>query len=301
MRSRVFVAALAAVALLVAGCGEEDTDGPAASTTVAPNETTAAPDATTAPTTAAADTTTTAPDGTVDLRAYFLRGEQLAITHRAVPETPAVLRAALEQLLQGPTGEEAAAGLTTEVPEGTQLLDVALADGTAVVDLSGSFDDGGGSLSMRARVAQVVFTATQFDNVDAVAFRLDGEAVTEIGGEGVVVDPPLQRVDVEDIAGPILVDQPQPDTTVTSPLTVTGESDTYEAVLELELVDAGGQVLASEVVMATSGTGTWGTFEATLTFEAEPGPLTLRAIESTGADPSEGPPPRVVEVPLTAG
>ena len=135
---------------------------------------------------------TTAAPATVDVKVYLLREERLVIAHREVPG-PAVLRAALDELLAGPTDDEVAAGLFSIVPIGTELRDLNLVDGLATVDLSSQFESGGGSLSMMARIAQVVFTATQFDNVDRVLFWLDGEPIEFIGGEGIMLDEPQAR------------------------------------------------------------------------------------------------------------
>ena len=160
------------------------TTAPTDSTTTPPTVTTVATETTAVPTTEARTP--------VDVKVYLLREERLVIAHRNVLG-PAVLRAALEELLSGPTVDETAAGLFTIVPIGTELRDLNLADGLATVDLSSEFESGGGSLSMVARVGQVVFTATQFENVDRVEFWLDGEPVEAIGGEGVMVDEPLSR------------------------------------------------------------------------------------------------------------
>lgn len=65
------------------------------------------------------------------------------------------------------------------------MLGASVSGGAATVDLSGAFQTGGGSLSMQLRVAHVGFTATQFDGVDRVTIKLDGDAVDYIGGEGV--------------------------------------------------------------------------------------------------------------------
>jgi germination protein M len=111
-------------------------------------------------------------------------GETLGVAVREVPETVAVARAALEELLAGPTAQRPRSGLATEIPEGTRLNDVAVADGVATVDLSPEFESGGGSLSMQLRVAQVVYTLTRFPSVESVAFMIDGQPVEAIGGEG---------------------------------------------------------------------------------------------------------------------
>jgi hypothetical protein len=156
------------------------------------------------------------------------------IAHRDVA-APAVLRAALTALLAGPTDAERAAGETSAIPAATTLRGVKLRDGEATVDLSGEFATGGGTLSMTARVTQVVFTATQFTNVDRVTFWIDGEPVETLGGEGLMLDEPQQRSDVSyELSGSVIIDSPQPGATVTSPIRVTGEGDVYEAQFPIE-------------------------------------------------------------------
>ena len=110
--------------------------------------------------------------------------------------------------MQGPTPEETAAGLGTSIPEGTTLNGLSIADGVATVDLSGEFDDGGGSLAMFTRLAQVVHTLTQFPTVEGVLFQLDGVPVETFSSEGIVLDGPQTREDYEDQAPPTLVETP---------------------------------------------------------------------------------------------
>lgn len=220
------------------------------------------------------------------VEAWFLKGEKLAVVHRVVPRSVAVLRAALEQLLAGPTAADTSYGLGTTVPDGTRLLGVTVAGDTATVDLSSRFESGGGSLSMMARMAQLVFTATQFPNVERVELWLDGKPVEWIGGEGLIVVPPQTRRDYDGLSGAIVVDGPGVGDVVTSPLRVTGEANVFEAVVSLELRDAAGNVLVSTTTMATAGTGTWGTYVATLRYEAAPGPLELEVFAVSPRDGS---------------
>ena len=168
---------------------------------------------------------------------YLLRDGVIAPVRRTVASTPAVARASLEALMTGPTGAEESDGLVTAIPEGTTLLDVSVADGVATVDLSGTFDDGGGSASMLGRVAQVVATLTQFSTIERVAFRLDGEPVETIGGEGVVVDPPIGRTAIEEQSPQILIESPLPEDTVTSPIRLRGTANVFEATVSIEVRD----------------------------------------------------------------
>jgi hypothetical protein len=82
----------------------------------------------------------------------------------------------------------------------------------ATVDVSRRYEDGGGSTSMLLRVAQVVYTAARFPTVRKVAVRIAGRPVTAVGGERVVVSPPVGRAEFEAQTPPILVEQPLPGT-----------------------------------------------------------------------------------------
>ena len=141
--------------------------------------------------------------------------------------------------------------------------------GQATVDLSAEFVSGGGSLSMQLRTAQVVFTLTQFDTIDRVTFRIDGEAVEGLGGEGVPAAE-LDRSDFREVTPLVLVTGPLPGTDATSPLTVEGISNTFEANVLYELLGPDGAVLAEGFTTATAGTGTWGEFSVDIAWDGAP-------------------------------
>jgi spore germination protein GerM len=280
---------------------------PASPTTVMTTDaTTPEPAGTAEPTTTAPlpMTPTTSPSTTsapalVDVKVYFLRGERLAIVHRQVPG-PAVLRGALAELLAGPTAAELAEGLITVIPAGTTLLDLDLADGLATIDLNAAYASGGGSLSMMARLAQVVFTATQFDNSDRVTFRLDGEPIDDLGGEGIVVDEPQTRATMERaISGSVIIETPVPGSTVSSPFTVIGEGDVFEGQFPIE-VWADGKQIGGLAPVTAGAWGVWADFEVAITLDAPPGPIELIAYDpgGCGTDP-ECPPIIRTVVPLT--
>lgn len=278
-RPHLAAATLAAACLaLGTGCDGDEPAPPA--TTTAPGPTTTGE--------------TTAPE-TTSVAVYLLRDERVSPVRRTVPATTAVARAALEELLDGPTQAEAASGLVSTIPEGTALRDVSIANGVATVDLDGRFDDGGGSASMLGRVAQVVATLTRFPTVERVAFRLDGRPVEAIGGEGVVVDPPVGRADIEGQTPQILVESPLPGDTVSSPIRLRGTANVFEATVSIDVRDAAGELLLRTFTTATSGTGTRGTFDTTLTVPEAEGDVTIVAYESSAKD---GSPLHVVEVPV---
>lgn len=220
-------------------------------------------------------TTTTAGDGDGDggggeiaARVYFARDEKIATAGRTIA-TPAVGRHSLEALLDGPDGFETDIGMSTAIPAGSELLDIDVGDGLATVDLSGDFATGGGSLSMELRVAQVVFTLTQFETVDTVTVLLDGQEATEgIGGEGIPATG-VDRGDFENVTPFVLVESPVPGQEVTSPVTISGIANTFEANVAYDVTDPEGLIVAEGSTQATAGNGVWGDFEVTVEFRTE--------------------------------
>jgi spore germination protein GerM len=271
---------------------EPTTTEPTGSTTTTPTVTTVVTETTAAPTTAAPTP--------VDVKVYMLRDERLVIAHRDV-HGPAVMRAALDELLAGPTDDERdGAGLLSSVPIGTELRDLNLVDGLATIDLSSEFESGGGSLSMMSRIAQIVFTATQFENVDRVEFWLDGAPVESIGGEGIMVDEPLTRASVDRyVTGSVIIDTPAYGATVRSPFTVTGEGDVFEAQFPIE-VWANGEQIGGLAPVTAGAWGDWADFEVTITLDAAPGPIELIAYDPGGCG-TEPECPTIIKtiVPLT--
>jgi hypothetical protein len=229
--------------------------------------------------------------------AYFVRGEQVAPVHRTIDRTVATSQAALSELLAGPTGAEQEIGFDTGLPAGTALETVSIGPaGIATVELSPAFAEGGGSLSMQLRLAQVVFTLTQFDTVTGVQLADEGEPIDVFGSEGIVLDGPLTRDDFEDLTPAILVEGPAPFDVVGNPLRVHGTANVFEAAFMVRLTDAGGNVVDEGPQMATSGTGTRGTFDLTIdTVGATAGRAELRLWEASARDGSDV---NVVTIPL---
>ena len=295
------------VTAVAAGCGygSETEEGGGISTTESTQTTVTEPSEQTtttaqAPvsTTIPSSTTTTARDSdeTVTLNVYFVRDEKICAAARIVPKTEQVGAAAMEALLEGPTTEEEAAGVFDAIPEGTTFLGLDIEDGIASVDLSEEYASGGGTLSMSMRLAQVVFTLTQFPTVKGVEFKLDGRPVEVFGGEGIILDHPVDRSDYEELSPAILVESPTLGNTVSSPLRVTGTANTFEATFRINIVNWDGLIIADQVVTATSGTGTRGTFDVTIPFEVDREGLgALIVFENSAKD---GSPINVVEIPL---
>lgn len=291
---RAALAGLLVGALTLAGCGSDDGDDADGTTTTAAGSVSTAPGDTSGTTGDTTDGTDPAAD--TQVLVYFVRDEKLAASARTVTGE-GVGAAALEAVLAGPNETESGIGFSNAVPAGTEVLGVDIAGGVATVDLNDAFQSGGGSLSMQLRVAQVVATLTQFDTVETVTIRIDGEEVDGIGGEGVPAAG-LDRTDIEDVTPAILLESPAPGATVASPLRITGTGNTFEATYQWEVLDADGGTVAAGFDTATSGTGTRGTFDTEIDLGDTTGEITLRLFEASAKDGSEI---NEVTIPLTVG
>ena len=290
-----------ALVIVVAGCGvtgEVGDAGTVSTTEAATTTTTTSPEENTTTTVSSvpSQTTTTLAAETSTVRVYFTSDELICATTRIIPKTLEVGAAATRALLEGPTNAEKQAGMVSCIPEGTTFLGLDIADGVATVDLSQEYSSGGGSLSMFMRLAQVVFTLTQFPTVEGVNFKLDGQPIDVLGGEGIIIDHPMTRADYEDMSPAILVESPTLGQTVSSPLRVTGTANVFEAVFRVNIVDWDGLIIADEVVMATSGTGTRGTFDVTIPFAVSR--EGLGGLIVFAESPKDGSPINVLEIPL---
>jgi hypothetical protein len=246
-------------------------------------------------------TAVTEPTGTVptsvSLEVWFLDGEQLIRQARSHEATPFVATAAMNALLAGPTAAEAKAGLATSVPAGTKLLGISIKKGVATVDLTSQYQSGGGSLSMKARLAQVVYTLTQFSTVRAVLFHLDGEPVNVFSGEGIVLDHPVGRKDYADLLPVIAVDKPAGGVRVSSPVAVAGSANVFEANVTVKVLDENGNVVGHAFTTASCGTGCRGTYSVPVTFKVgreQPGTIVVSDDDAAGT----GTPPHEVRVPV---
>lgn len=263
----------ASLGFLAASCGA---DGDASSAGPVPTVTTAEGTTQEIPTTTGETTTETEtasgqddPHETVTYQVWFADPEGLFVSYRSEPATPRVGTAALESVLDGPDSFERGYGLGSEVPEGTQLLDLTIDGGIARVDLTSEFESGGGSASMQTRLAQVVYTITQFPTVKGVLFSLDGEPVDVIGGEGIVVDEPVTRRDFAQLLPAILVTGPALGQKIGSPVTIRGSANVFEANVGIQILDGDGDLIVETFTTATCGTGCRGTYATTVSYQVD--------------------------------
>lgn len=101
-------------------------------------------------------------------------------------------RAALLALLSGPPKNS---GLIRTVWPGTRLLNFSIDKGLATVDLSKEVTGyGGGSTAETSLVNSLLFTLTQFNEINRVQLLIEGEK-REYLPEGTIINKPLRRPD----------------------------------------------------------------------------------------------------------
>lgn len=194
----------------------------------------------------------------------------LVAVAREADQTPALATAAVRALLAGPTAEErsgAYAGktgrfdrITSEVPAGTVLLGLHIENGRATVNLSSDF--GSPKLvesdpeSWAYRLAQVVYTLTQFPTVERVRFQLDGKSIQAIEGhEGTAIDVATRAAYTDQLHG-VFIDEPAWEGTVSRTFTVRGIVQLLGDRFQAALIDGTtGKVLAQRTVRSPCGMG----------------------------------------------
>ncbi len=136
-------------------------------------------------------------DGRREVTVYFVRGSHLQAVSRTVTEPGP--QAAVDLLLAGPRRSEVMAGLRTALsPQDLTVLSGPDDSGTVTVAVSRQFTGLSGGNQLLA-VAQVVWTLTQFPEVDVVRFTLDGgfpQLPTDTG----LSDQPVGRADYLSVA-----------------------------------------------------------------------------------------------------
>jgi sporulation and spore germination protein/immunoglobulin-like protein involved in spore germination len=242
------------------------------------------------------------PAGSSVVRAYFVLagqpGSQGLVPYLfEVPRTEAVATAAMNALLSGsPTTRDGFQPISSAIPAGTKLLGLTIANGVATADLSGEFAAGGGTASSQYRLAQVVYTLTQFPTVDKVLFKVDGRVVTVFGSEGIVLDGPVGRSRFYDQLPTIFVDRPAFGAALGNPGRVAGSAQgLFEATFRITLLDGSGRTVADQQAMAACFCDS-GAFDVTVAYtvpKAQWG--TLRVWDGSARD---GTPENVREYPV---
>lgn len=127
---------------------------------------------------------------------HIQKTDQLALikVSRKLKKTSTPLSETLRLLLDGPTQSEEKAGITSVFWANTKLKDIKISNKIAYLNFNPEFETGVGISMLQARLYQVVYTATQFPEVDKVKILINGKAKSTFSSEGLSIKHPLNRL-----------------------------------------------------------------------------------------------------------
>jgi len=126
--------------------------------------------------------------------AHNANGEEVyrAVKRDYLPEYGSQLKFAVKALINGPTEKEKKVGVYTEIPAGTRLISLTESPSRVVINLTSEFENGGGTDSLYKRLFQLIKTVKINSNLP-LYLQLNGKQVDVIGGEGVMINQPLNE------------------------------------------------------------------------------------------------------------
>jgi spore germination protein GerM len=96
-------------------------------------------------------------------------------TDRRIPKTSTPARAALEQLLEGPTNAEAEQEYFTSINSGVKIQSLTIENGVAKVDFNATIEEAvAGSCRVGAIRSQITNTLMQFSTVKSIVISVNG-------------------------------------------------------------------------------------------------------------------------------
>ncbi len=140
------------------------------------------------------------PEGGILRTVWLVDNEGCLVETERRVAGPSIVASVVDSLLDGADDAEAADGLRSEIPTGTERLGIdALGGGETVqIDLSEQFGDVTAESGLRAQ-AQLVYTITDAQpNIEGVFFLVEGEPLEGTTDEGQLTSAPLQQRDFTD-------------------------------------------------------------------------------------------------------
>lgn len=134
---------------------------------------------------------------------YFIahnsNGEEVyrAVKREYIEEYGSKLKFAVKSLINGPSAKEKKLGVYSEIPSGTRLISITESPSKVVINLTSDFENGGGTDSLYKRLFQLIKTVKINSNLP-LYLQLDGKQVEVIGGEGIMINQPLNEDFVND-------------------------------------------------------------------------------------------------------
>jgi hypothetical protein len=200
-------------------------------------------------------------------------------------------------------GEELPPGLQTAIPDDVIVQGTRVEGERIIADMNQAFLDGaGGTLADFTMLNQLVYTLTYGNEDGEVLFTVNGEPVTAFGGHGLDLTQPLNRetyLDLDQLQLHLI--------NLTSPIVrqedgtylVEGVANVFEAALTVAVLDAEGEVVHEEPVLASCGGPCWGEFFAEIDADlVVPGESSIRVFTYSMEDDSVS---EAITIPIPEG
>ncbi|MDY6935751.1 MAG: GerMN domain-containing protein [Spirochaetota bacterium] len=103
------------------------------------------------------------------------------------------IRVAMNELIKGPEENERGRGLLTAVPSNLKLKEYELKDQCAILDFNRAIEENANGDILLMRIDQILYTITQFDNIDSIMIMVEGKRKKFLGGEGLSINGPITK------------------------------------------------------------------------------------------------------------
>lgn len=106
------------------------------------------------------------------------------------------IRFAVSSLVMGPKPEERQRGVYTEIPSGSEVINITEQPDKVIVNLNSNYVYGGGADSLYKRLYQLIKTVKLNSSLPVYLF-IDGQKADVVGGEGIMISQPLSDTSLE--------------------------------------------------------------------------------------------------------
>ncbi len=106
------------------------------------------------------------------------------------------IRFAIYSLVKGPKQEERVRGVYSEIPVGSEVINITEQSDKVIINLNSAYVNGGGADSLYKRLYQLIKTAKLNSNLPVYLY-IDGQKADVVGGEGIMISQPLSDSSLE--------------------------------------------------------------------------------------------------------
>ncbi|WP_354699907.1 L,D-transpeptidase family protein [Paraconexibacter sp. AEG42_29] len=122
------------------------------------------------------------------IKLWFTGGEQFSVVDRTIQTLSTTALPTVNALLRGPTTQEKARNIATQIPDGVKVVRLTIDGKAAVIELSPAFLKGvppaaadrtaAQEITLNARLGQVIYTLTQFKEITSAKVLSDGHLLS---------------------------------------------------------------------------------------------------------------------------